>query len=154
MTDSNTNNDLSDVVESLEKSLVTLRGYQEEIEEWKTRALRIESLNEELTEKVQKSEHNAMLWKNRATRAGEEQSTQPSDDDERNPTESPILGATRPSSRLAPIALLSSQNRLNMFNDLNISKSDDDFLFELDGGDSCTFLVSDQEDSVFRNHLY
>lgn len=145
MTETNTKDKLPNIIKSLEGALSGIKEYQTSAEEWKTRALRAESLNKQLTDKYLKSERKAMTWKNRAARAGGEPQ-QPSVEG-RNPAD---MGP-RPSSRLIPRTLSprrGGQLDTDDGSDHSSSKGNDDFLLDIDGGDSCTYLVSDQDESL------
>jgi len=154
MTGSN-NNQLPSIIKKMEEAILDIKKVQSELEEWKSRALHAENLNERLTEKNQKSERKITTWKNRANRAVDT-SHQPFVD-ERDPvnTAGSRGSRARPSSRLAPRTLSprggdddTDGNRSRLLNELDSSKHSDDLLLEFDGGDSCTFLVSDQEESL------
>lgn len=153
---SNSIDNLSDIVRKLQEAISGIEEVKSEAEEWKNRAIFAESLNKRLIEKNQKSEHTINMWKNRATRA-EDLSDKPLTE-ERNPPE--IAGSrARPSSRLTPRTLSPQRDgdRTNSNFDtyltkLDMSKDDDDLL-DFDGGDSCTFLVSDQEESLTTSDI-
>lgn len=141
-------NQLPMVIKKMEEAIVGIKKVQLEVDEWKNRALRAERENDRLIEKNKKIERTIAVMKSRDTRAQQQFA------DERDPADA-SGSRVRPSSRLAPRALSPQGNDEDtdgdpdMFlNELDDSKNDDDFLLEFDGGDSCTFLVSDQEESL------
>lgn len=136
----------SDIIRKLEESVAGIKKNQLEAEVWKQRAiaaekraLNAENLNEQMEERFLKSKRIMSMWKNRV-RCGGGLVEQPSVED-RNPAEEDDSRA-RSSSRRATKA---SRDDADGSSD-NYS-TNDSHLLDLDD-DSCTYLVSDQEEST------